>query len=110
MAAPADRFDEIRRAWIAAHQGASTIQRRRAEVLGRRVRARQRQVATAVPDPHDDTVLPPLGLRTAHSQATQLELIAVVVIALVAPLGWPGGWLLKTAVTQRIPHKLRGFP
>jgi hypothetical protein len=110
MAAPADRFDEIRRAWIAAHRGASTIQRRRAEVLGRRVRSRQRHVATAVPDPHDDTLLPPLVLRTAHSQAAKVELIAVVATALIAPLGWPGGWLLKTALTQRIPNMLRGFP
>jgi len=110
MAAPADRFDEMRRAWIAAHQGISTIQRRRAEVLGRGVRSRQRDVATAVPDPHDDTVLPPLGLRSAHSRAAQVELIAVVAAALIAPLGWPGGWLLKTALTQQIPDKLRGFP
>ena len=76
MAMPADRFDEMRRAWIAAHQGASTIQRRRAELLGHRVRSRQRHLATAVPDPHDDTVLPPLGLRTAHSQAARVEFIA----------------------------------
>src|ERR1700756_3366359 len=110
MAMSADRFDEMRRAWIAAHQGASTIQRRRAELLGHRVRSRQRHVATAVPDPHDDTVLPPLGLRTAHSRAAQIELIAVVATALIAPLGWPGGWLLKAAITQRIPHALRGFP
>ncbi|MBB5167635.1 hypothetical protein [Mycobacterium sp. AZCC_0083] len=41
-----DKFDEMRRAWIAAHQGWSTIQRRRAEVLGRSVRGRQRAVAT----------------------------------------------------------------
>jgi hypothetical protein len=110
MAVRADRFDEMRRAWIAAHQGASAIQRRRAEVLGRRIRSRQRQVATAVPDPHDDTVLPPLVLRTVTSHAAQLELIVVVVAALVAPLGWPSGWLLKTTVTQLIPRTLRGFP
>lgn len=110
MSTPADRFDEMRRAWIAAHQGASTIQRRRAEVLGRRVRARQRHVATAVPDPHDDTVLPPLGLRSAHSRPAQVELIAVVAAALIAPLGWPSGWLLKAALTHRIPHILPGFP
>ena len=110
MAVPADRFDEMRRAWIASHQGASTIQRRRAEVLGRRVRSRQRHVAAAVPDPHDDTVLPPLGLRTAHSHAAQIELIVVVATALIAPLGWSGGWLLKATITQRIPDTLRGFP
>ncbi|MGA8332822.1 MAG: hypothetical protein WB777_26595 [Mycobacterium sp.] len=60
-----DRFDEVRRAWIAEHQGCSTVQRRRAEQLGRRVRMRQRRRASAVPDPHDDTMLPPLRL-VAH--------------------------------------------
>ena len=105
-----DRFDEMRRAWIAAHQGTSTIQRRRAEVLGRDVRARQRAVANAVPDPHDDTVLPPLWLRNAHSPAAQLELIGVVALTLLAPVGWPVGWLVKTAVTRLIPQTLRAFP
>jgi hypothetical protein len=105
-----DRFDEMRRAWIAAHQGTSTIQRRRAEVLGRDVRARQRAVASAVPDPHDDTVLPPLWLRNAHSPAAQLELIGVVALTLLAPVGWPVGWLVKTAVKRLIPQTLRAFP
>jgi hypothetical protein len=67
-------------------------------------------VATAVPDPHDDTVLPPLVLRTAKSPTAQVELMVVAAAALVAPLGWPGGWLLKTAVTQLIPRSLLGFP
>jgi hypothetical protein len=107
---PVDRFDEMRRAWIAAHQGVSTIQRRRAELLGCRIRARQRAVATAVPDPHDDTAIPPLWLRTAKSPAAQLELLAVTVAALVAPLGWIGGWVLKAVVTQLIPGRLRAFP
>ena len=66
-----DKFDEVRRAWIARRQGWSTIQRRRAEQLGRKVRARQRDVAAAVPDPHDDTVIPPLWLRTAKSPSSQ---------------------------------------
>ena len=105
-----DRFDEIRRAWIAAHQGTSTIQRRRAEVLGRKVRARQRAVANAVPDPHDDTVLPPLWLRNAQSPAAQLELMGVLAITLLVPVGWPAGWLIKTAITRLIPQTLRAFP
>jgi hypothetical protein len=105
-----DRFDEMRRAWIAAHQGTSTIQRRRAEVLGRDVRSRQRAVANAVPDPHDDTVLPPLWLRNARSPAAQLELMAVLAVMLLAPVGWLGGWLVKTAVTRLIPQTVRAFP
>jgi hypothetical protein len=107
---PVDRFDEIRRAWIAAHHGTSTIQRRRAETLGRKIRARQRAVATAVPDPHDDTVIQPLWLRTVKSPASQIELLAVTVAALVIPFGWAGGCLLKAVVTHLIPGYLRGFP
>jgi hypothetical protein len=110
MTVTPDRFDEMRRAWIAANQGWSTIQRRRAELLGRRVRARQREVASAVPDPHDDTILPPLGLRTAHSPAAQVELAIVLLAAAVAPLGWLAGWAVKSLVTQLIPQKLRAFP
>lgn len=105
-----DRFDEMRRAWIAAHQGVSTIQRRRGEMLGRRVRARQRAVASAVPDPHDDSVVPPLWLRTAKSPASQIELLVVTALAVTLPLGWIGGWVLKHAVIQLIPDRLRGFP
>jgi hypothetical protein len=111
MTAPAvDRYDEMRRAWIAAHQGASTIQRRRAEVLGRKIRARQRAVASAVPDPHDDTAIPPLWLRTAKSPASQMELVVVTAAALAVPLGWVGGRLLKEVVTRLIPSRLRAFP
>jgi hypothetical protein len=109
-APPVDRFDEMRRAWIAAHQGFSTIQRRRAELLGRKIRARQRAIATAVPDPHDDTVIPPLWLRTTKSCASHVELLAVTVAAIVVPLGWIGGRLSYAAVKQLIPSRLRAFP
>jgi hypothetical protein len=105
-----DKFDEMRRAWISAHQGWSTIQRRRAERLGRRIRARQRAVANAVPDPHDDTVIPPLWLRTAKSPAAQVEFCAVTAAAVLVPLGWLGGWWLKCVVVQRIPEALRAYP
>src|SRR5258705_3936521 len=105
MTAPSqDRFDEMRWAWIAAHQGASTIQRRRAELLGRKIRARQRAVATAVPDPHDDSVIPPLWLRPAKSLASQLELFVVTVAALVVPLGWVGGRLSKRLSPNPFPE------
>ena len=95
-----DKFDEVRRAWIARRQGWSTIQRRRAEQLGRKVRARQRDVAAAVPDPHDDTVIPPLWLRTAKSPSSQVELVCVLLCAVLVPLGWLGGYLLKSVVTR----------
>lgn len=105
-----DRFDEVRRAWIAEHQGWSTVQRRRAEQLGRRVRTRQRRRAAAVPDPHDDTVLPPLWLRSAKSPASQVEMTIVLAAALLVPLGWLGGWIVKALVAQLIPATLRGYP
>ncbi len=104
------RLDELRRAWIAAHQGVSTTQRRRAELLGRRLRARQRQFVSAAPDPHDDTVIPPLWLRTAKSPASQIELLIVMIVALVAPAGWLGGLVLKRVVSKLIPHTLCAFP
>jgi hypothetical protein len=105
-----DKSDEMRRAWIAAHQGWSTIQRRRAELLGRKIRARQREVATAVPDPHDDTIMPPLWLRTTTSPGSQVEMLIVFVAALAAPIGWLGGWLVNRVVTQLIPATLRAYP
>jgi hypothetical protein len=107
---PHDKFDELRRAWIAGRQGWSTIQRRRAELLGRRVRARQRAVAAAVPDPHDDTAIPPLVLRTAKSPAAQVELMGVTLLAIALPLGWFGGWALKHVVVRLIPTTLRAYP
>lgn len=105
-----DRFDEVRRAWIAAHQGWSTIQRRRAERLGRMVRARQRAVAAAVPDPHDDTTLPPLWFRPAKSPASQMECLGVVLAAMLIPFGWLGGRLLYAVVVGLIPGTLRAYP
>ena len=85
MADPSDKFDEVRRAWVARHQGWSLIQRRRAEQLGRRVRARQRSTVAALPDPHDDTSLPPLILRAAKSPTSQVELVVWLVALMVAP-------------------------
>ncbi|WP_006243403.1 hypothetical protein [Mycolicibacterium tusciae] len=110
MADPSDKFDEVRRAWIARRQGWSLIQRRRAEQLGRRVRARQRDTVAAVPDPHDDTSLPPLILRVAKSPTSEVELVAVAVLAVCVPLGWLAGVALKTVLVNLIPATLRAFP
>ena len=110
MTGTADRFDEVRRAWIAGHQGWSTIQRRRAELLGRKVRAAQRAVAAAVPDPHDDTVIAPLWLRSSKSPASQAESLFVLVTMVAVPIGWIGGVLLNRIVTQLIPRTLRAYP
>jgi hypothetical protein len=107
---PPDRFDDLRREWIAFHQGWSTIQRRRAEQLGRIVRKRQRIHTVAVPDPHDDTVLDPLWIRATKSHASRVELTLVLALAAMAPIGWPAGWALKTTISTLIPNTLRGFP
>lgn len=107
---PPDRFDDIRREWIAHHQGWSTVQRRRAENLGRIVRKRQRIRTSAVPDPHDDTRIDPLWMRAAKSRPARVELTVVGLAAVVAPIGWAAGWALKTALVRLIPQTLRGFP
>ncbi|MDA2893391.1 hypothetical protein PDG61_20925 [Mycolicibacterium sp. BiH015] len=110
MAVNEDRFDDLRRAWIAAHQGWSTIQRRRAELLGRRIRARQRAIASAVADPHDDTSLPPIWLRTSKSPATHIELLMILGLGMSVPIGWLLGWVFYTALARLVPGTLRGFP
>lgn len=110
MADPSDKFDEVRRAWVARHQGWSLIQRRRAEQLGRRVRARQRSTVAALPDPHDDTSLPPLILRAAKSPTSQVELVVVAILAVCTPLGWLAGVAIKSVLVNLIPQTLRSFP
>lgn len=107
---PPDRFDDMRRAWIAFRQGDSLIQRRRAEQLGRIVRRRQRIQTVAVPDPHDDTVLPPIYLRQARSLTSKIEIFLVLVMVALVPVGWPAGVLLKSAIVSLIPGTLRGYP
>lgn len=102
--------DEARHAWIMAHQGFSTIQRRRAEILGRKIRTRQRFAANAAPDAHDDTVIPPLWLRAARSPASHIEMLVVVLASLIVPVGWLGGLIVKRILTGCIPHTLRAFP
>jgi hypothetical protein len=74
------------------------------------VRTRQRYQAAAVPDPHDDTVLPPIWLRSAKSPAAQAEMAVVFMAALAAPLGWIGGWMITNVIVQLIPVTLRGYP
>ncbi|MGO9158747.1 hypothetical protein [Mycobacterium sp.] len=107
---PPDRFDDVRREWIAYYQSWSTIQRCRAEELGRIVRKRQRIRTSAVPDPHDDTRTDPLWMRAAKSRAARAEVAFVVAAAVVAPIGWAAGWVLKAVLVRLIPQTLRGFP
>ncbi|VBA62383.1 hypothetical protein [Mycobacterium attenuatum] len=104
-------FDDQRRAWIAAHAGVFLFQKRRAELLGKRLRAANRNRTGARPDPHDDQVTAPLLLRTASTPTGSLETAIAVIAALAAPIGWPAGRLLYEWITRRlIPDNLRAYP
>lgn len=104
-------FDEQRRAWIAAHAGVFLFQKRRAELLGKRLRAANRNRTGARPDPHDDQVTSPLMLRTASTSTGSLETAIAVIAAVAAPIGWPAGRLLYVWITRRlIPDSLRAYP
>lgn len=109
-AMPAEVFGEVRRAWIAAHAGVFVCQKRRAEVLGKRIRARGRERVGVRPDPHDDQVTLPLALRSASTPTGALESALVGVAALAAPLGWPLGRALYAAIATLIPDRLRAYP
>ncbi|MGH3556053.1 MAG: hypothetical protein ACRDTK_00770 [Mycobacterium sp.] len=107
---PAEVFDEQRRAWIAAHAGIFLFQKRRAEVLGKKIRTRARAQVGTRPDPHDDQVTPPLAFRSTQTSTGALESAIVAVCAVAAPLGWPMGRLLYCCIIALIPEKLRAYP
>jgi hypothetical protein len=107
---PADVFDEQRRAWIAAHAGVFLVQKRRAELLGKRIRARDRHRIGVRPDPHDDQVAAPLAFRTAATPTGAMESALVTAVALAAPLAWPLGRVLYGWITTLIPDRLRAYP
>lgn len=105
-----DRYDELRREWIAEHAGIFTMQTRRAEVLNRRIRRRNRDLAGARPDPHDDNATHPLMTRPPTTVEAKVELLIVAAAALAAPLGWPVGRWLFARIETLIPTRLRSFP
>ncbi len=107
---PAEVFDEQRRAWIAAHAGVLLFQKRRAELLGKRIRARDRDRIGVRPDPHDDQISPPLAFRTASTSTGAVESALVAAAALAAPVGWPLGRALYGGITTLIPERLRAYP
>ena len=110
MPAPADRFDEIRRKWIARHQHTFTFQKRRAEILARRIRDRATEKSGARVDPADDDVIHPLIVRPVRTVYAGLDLAIVVVAAVLAPIGWPVGKAIYRGVIQLIPGELRAYP
>jgi hypothetical protein len=107
---PPDQFDEVRREWIARHAGVFPIQKRRAEILNRRILDRQRKLAGARPSPYNDNVIKPLALRKAETTEGYVEAAVVGVAALLAPIGWPAGVLLYQRILGFIPQRLRSYP
>ena len=110
MSAPVDRFDEVRRRWIARHQYTFIFQKRRAEILARRIRDRAAQNSGARVDPADDDVIHPLMARPVKTTYAGLDFVVVLVCAAVAPVGWIVGKGLYCAVVRLIPHLLRSYP
>lgn len=103
-------FAEQRRAWIAGHAGIFLIQKRRAELLGKAIRARDRARVGARPDPHDDDATAPLVFRQTSTPTGGLETAIVVLCALTAPIAWPLGRILYSRITALIPDRLMGYP
>ncbi|GAB5901211.1 hypothetical protein [Mycolicibacterium mageritense] len=110
MPTATDTFAEERRAWIAGHAGILLIQKRRAELLGKAIRARDRARVGARPDPHDDDVTAPLVFRQTSTPTGGLETAIVVVCALALPIAWPLGRILYSRITTLIPERLIGYP
>ena len=110
MSMPADRFDELRRKWIARHQHTFIFQKRRAEILARQIRDRAQELSGARVDAADDDVIHPLLMRPVKTPYAGLDAVVVLVAAILAPLGWIAGrWVYKTVV-QLIPDSLRSYP
>lgn len=107
---PAEVFDEQRRAWIAGHAGIFLLQKRRAELLGKKLRLQARTRAGARPDPHDDQVTPALVFRSPSTSTGGLETAVVAICAVVAPLGWLLGRMIYSCILTVIPEKLRAYP
>lgn len=104
-AAPtAHLFNEQRHAWIAAHAGIFTFQKRRAALLNKQLRESERGRIGVRLDPHTTQIAPPPMLLRG------LEILIVTVAALAAPIGWAAGRLLYRYITTLIPEKLRAYP
>ena len=98
MPVPADRFDEIRRKWIARNQHTFIFQKRRAEILARQIRDRATENSGARVDPADDDIIHPFLVNVVHqTRYAAVDAVVVVSAAVLAPLGWP----LGTCFTRR---------
>ena len=98
-----DRYDELRREWIAEHAGIWNVQKRRAELLNRQIRKRIRMAAGARPSPYDDNVMHPHWARRGSTVEIILERIVIGVCAVLAPVGWLAARLLYEYTVRFIP-------
>ena len=110
MATPPDRFDEIRRKWIARHQYIFMFQKRRAEILARQIRDRDTILTGARVDTADDDVIHPWFMRPVKTPYAAVDWTIFMVAGILAPLGWPAGKALSKMVVQLIPSELRSYP
>ncbi len=110
MSVPADRFDEIRRKWIARNQRTFIFQKRRAEELARQIRDRDTVLTGARVDPADDDVIHPWYARPIKTSYAMFDWVIFMAAAVLAPLGWPAGKALSVGVVQLIPGELRSYP
>jgi hypothetical protein len=110
MSVPADRFDEIRRKWIARHQYTFIFQKRRAELLARQIRDRDTDRTGAQVDPADDDVIHPWFMRPVRTPHAMLDWAILMAAGVLAPLGWPVGKALSKSVVQLIPGELGSYP
>ena len=110
MPVPADRFDEIRRKWIARNQRTFIFQKRRAEILARQIRDRDTERTGARVDPADDDVIHPWYARPIKTPYAMFDWVILMTAAVLAPLGWPAGKAMSVRVVQLIPGELRSYP
>jgi hypothetical protein len=110
MSVPPDRFDEIRRKWIARNQRTFIFQKRRAEIVARQIRDRDTDRTGARVDPADDDVIHPWYARGIKTPYAMFDWVLFMTAAVLAPLGWPAGKALSVSVVQLIPGELRSYP
>lgn len=110
MPVPADRFDEIRRKWIARNQRTFIFQKRRAELLARQIRDRDTQRTGARVDTADDDVIHPWYMRPVKTPYAMLDWVILMTGAVLAPIGWPVGKAISKGIVQLIPGELRSYP
>ncbi len=110
MPIPPDRFDEVRRKWIARHQHTFIFQKRRQEILARQIRDRAAEKTGARVDPADDDVIHPLPFRRIETIYGALDFLIVLTVGLIAPIGWLVGRFVYRSILQLIPGELRAYP